>query len=193
MPRNSEAPMSFSASISARLTPTAIAGPRQRQRHAEEDAERFGAERARHFERRRRLHQEERADRQIDVRVEHDAEQEDAAVRASGSRGTRDRAAARCREAREASSAPARSDAARRDRRRRRCRSARRAAGAAPIRRCAGRESGTSSTSQAVPTPIDRHHRADADEQQHRRAERVRQHVRRSGSARHRPSRAAAK
>ena len=53
---------------------------RERHRDAEEDAEPVRAERARHFQRRRRLHQEERADRQIDVGVEHDAEQKDAAV-----------------------------------------------------------------------------------------------------------------
>ena len=127
---------------------------RQRDGDAEEDAQAVRAERARDLERRRRLHQEDRADRQIDVGVEHHAEQEDAAVRASGSPGTRDRADARCRGARGASSAPDRAGAARRDRRRRRCRSGRRAAGAAPIRRRRLPGKRNIVTSQAVPTPI---------------------------------------
>ncbi len=52
---------------------------RKRERHAPEQGATAHAERARHVHQVRRLHQEHRARRQVDIRVEHEAEQDDAA------------------------------------------------------------------------------------------------------------------
>ncbi len=54
-------------------------GTGERQRHAQEGRKAPGAERARDLERRRRLHEESRARGQIDIRIEHEAQEQDAA------------------------------------------------------------------------------------------------------------------
>ena len=71
--------MSFSASSSASARPTASAGPRQRQRDGAKHLEAPGAERARDLDHRCALGREHRPRRRIDVRVEHDRHDEDAA------------------------------------------------------------------------------------------------------------------
>jgi hypothetical protein len=62
--------MSLIASISARLTPTAIAGG-HRQYDSDEQLSRRGAERAGNIDDARRLGQEQHPDRHVDIRKQH--------------------------------------------------------------------------------------------------------------------------
>ena len=72
-------------------------GARQRQGDPEEDPALPGAERARGIDQARRLHQEQRPRREIDVGVEHEAEEQDRTRESTAARAGGNRAARRCR------------------------------------------------------------------------------------------------
>ena len=139
-PRYSLAPMSLSASSSASARPAAIAGRASGSVMSRASGQRLRAERARHLDQRRALGLEHRAGGEIDVRVEHEAHDQDRAAERADVRKPVVGGRLASRTARAAPSAPVRSRRACRRRRRRRCRSGTRAAAAAARRTRCGRE-----------------------------------------------------
>ena len=92
--------MSLSASSSARREADDDRRPGQRQRHARNTAAAPRPERARHVDQIRGLHQEHRARREVDVGIQHEAEQQRCSRSSSGCPAAGNRAGCRCRAAR---------------------------------------------------------------------------------------------